>query len=78
MQDSNVPNNPLAASIDHSAVNFDADIYQASAMTLYWINTDPDSVFLGSIVRIWLSRAKLIQPFKRPLTTQSSAERQRI
>jgi hypothetical protein len=51
MQDSNVPKNPLAATIDHSAVNFNADIYQASATTLYWINTASDSVFLGSIVQ---------------------------
>jgi hypothetical protein len=45
----NTPANPLAATIDATAVNFDGDIFQASATTAYWINVDSTSMFVGSI-----------------------------
>ena len=44
--------NPLAAVINGTAVNFDADIFMASATTLYWINTDQTNfatLFVGSL-----------------------------
>ena len=43
------PNNPLNATINGASGPFDADIYQASATTLYWIEIDTTSVFLGPI-----------------------------
>lgn len=49
MSSANTPANPLAATIDSLTGSFDADIYQASATTLYWLNFDDDSVFLGPI-----------------------------
>jgi hypothetical protein len=43
--------NPLVGTLNTAAVtqNFNVDIYQASATTLYWIDWDSDSVFLGPI-----------------------------
>jgi hypothetical protein len=43
--------NPLVGTLDAATVtqNFNVDIYQASATTLYWIDWDTDSVFLGPI-----------------------------
>jgi hypothetical protein len=51
MSSANATPNPLDATIDAAAtpIAFDADIYQASATTLYWLNFDADSVFLGAI-----------------------------
>jgi hypothetical protein len=48
------PGNPLVATYNTGAttppsLSFDVDIYQASATTLYWLNWDDDSVFLGAI-----------------------------
>ncbi|MGA8270163.1 MAG: hypothetical protein WB919_01310 [Candidatus Sulfotelmatobacter sp.] len=45
------PGNPLVGVLNAAAVtqDFDADIYQASATTLYWLNFDTNSVFLGAI-----------------------------
>ena len=43
------PNNPLKETINGSSGPFDADIYQASATMLYWIEIDKLGVFLGSI-----------------------------
>ncbi|MGB8989322.1 MAG: hypothetical protein WCC37_22180 [Candidatus Sulfotelmatobacter sp.] len=45
--------NPLVGTLNAAATavtqNFNVDIYQASATTLYWIDWDTDSVFLGPI-----------------------------
>ena len=43
--------NPLVGTLNTAAVtqNFNVDIYQASATTLYWIDWDSESVFLGPI-----------------------------
>lgn len=43
------PNNPLAATINGGSGVLDADIYQASATTLYWIEFDTNGLFLGPI-----------------------------
>jgi hypothetical protein len=45
------PGNPLVGTLNAAAVTqpFNVDIYQASATTLYWIDWDTDSVFLGPI-----------------------------
>jgi hypothetical protein len=45
------PTNPLVGTLNAAATtqNFNVDIYQASATTLYWIDWDTDSVFLGPI-----------------------------
>ncbi|MFZ0299363.1 MAG: hypothetical protein WAM13_13520 [Candidatus Sulfotelmatobacter sp.] len=45
------PGNPLVGTLNGGATtqNFNVDIYQASATTLYWIDWDNDSVFLGPI-----------------------------
>jgi hypothetical protein len=45
------PGNPLVGTLNAGATtqNFNVDIYQASATTLYWINWDTESVFLGPI-----------------------------
>jgi hypothetical protein len=49
MSEGNSTPNPLDATIDGSSGYFDADIYQASATTLYWLNFDASSMFLGPI-----------------------------
>jgi hypothetical protein len=50
MSQDNVPANPLAATINAVGPGtFDADIYQASATTLYWLEWDDNGVFLGPI-----------------------------
>jgi hypothetical protein len=51
MSAANTTANPLAASLNAGATtqDFNVDIYQASASTLYWIDWDTDSVFLGSL-----------------------------
>ena len=46
---STASSNPLAATINSVSQPFQADIYQASATTLYWLNWDTTSVFLGPI-----------------------------
>ncbi len=45
------PGNPLVGTLNAGATtqNFNVDIYQASATTLYWLNWDDGSVFLGPI-----------------------------
>jgi hypothetical protein len=45
----NSPANPLAATIGGVSGSFDADIYQASGTTLYWLEVDGGGVFLGPI-----------------------------
>lgn len=53
MSSTNTPANPLNATFNTGTapppLSFDADIFQASATTLYWLNWDSDSVFLGPI-----------------------------
>jgi len=51
MSSTNATPNPLVGTLNAAAVtqNFDVDIFQASATTLYWLNWDADSVFLGPI-----------------------------
>lgn len=51
MSAANSTPNALTATINGGATTeaFDADIYQASATTLYWLNFDSASVFLGPI-----------------------------
>jgi hypothetical protein len=54
MSSANSTPNPLTATFNTGAtpapsLTFNVDIYQASATTLYWINWDTGSVFLGPI-----------------------------
>jgi hypothetical protein len=51
MSSANSTANPLVGTLNAAATtqNFNVDIYQASATTLYWIDWDTDSVFLGPI-----------------------------
>jgi hypothetical protein len=51
MSSANATPNPLVGTLNGGATtqNFNVDIYQASATTLYWIDWDTDSVFLGPI-----------------------------
>jgi len=49
MQSTNTTPNPLAATINTSEFDLNADIYQASGTTLYWLGTDSMAVFLGPI-----------------------------
>jgi hypothetical protein len=50
----NTPTNPLSATINFAVsgatFGLDADIYQASGTTLYWLEFDDSGVFLGPIV----------------------------
>jgi hypothetical protein len=51
MSAANTTANPLVGTLNGGAatLNFNADIYQASATTLYWIDWDTNGVFLGPI-----------------------------
>jgi hypothetical protein len=51
MSAANTTPNPLVGTLNAAAVtqNFNVDIFQASATTLYWIDWDTESVFLGPI-----------------------------
>jgi len=51
MSATNTTPNPLVATLNGGGTTqaFNVDIYQASATTLYWIDWDTDSVFLGPI-----------------------------
>jgi hypothetical protein len=49
MSKSNTTPNPFSATIGGATRIFDLSIYQASGAQLYWIETDKDGVFLGSI-----------------------------
>jgi hypothetical protein len=49
MSQGNPTANPLDAVINTNSGIFDADIYQASATTLYWLEFDDNGVFLGPI-----------------------------
>lgn len=49
MSSGNSPANPLSATIGGVSQPFDADIYQASGTTLYWLNWDVSSIFIGPI-----------------------------
>jgi hypothetical protein len=51
MSSTNTTPNPLVGTLNAAAVtqDFNVDIYQASGTTLYWIDWDSDSVFLGPI-----------------------------
>jgi hypothetical protein len=51
MSSANSTPNPLHATLNAAATTqaFDVDIYQASGTTLYWLNWDDESVFLGPI-----------------------------
>jgi hypothetical protein len=46
----NTTANPIEATINLVQFGMDADIYQASGTTLYWLEFDNDGVFLGPIV----------------------------
>ena len=51
MSSANTTPNPLNATLNSGATTlpFNVDIYQASGTTLYWLNWDDESVFLGPI-----------------------------
>lgn len=52
MSSTNSTANPLVGTLNAGAATetFDVDIYQASQTTLYWLNFDSESVFLGPIL----------------------------
>jgi hypothetical protein len=49
MSKSNTTPNPLSATIGATTRDFNLTIYQASGKQLYWIETDSNGVFLGSL-----------------------------
>ncbi|HEV2467752.1 MAG TPA: hypothetical protein VGS78_01055 [Candidatus Sulfotelmatobacter sp.] len=84
MLGSNGTPNPLNATIDGLSGSFDADIFQASATMLYWINVDATdtSVFLGTLqaqssvakARAAHGRTTRIQPQKKTTKTTFGAK----
>jgi hypothetical protein len=51
MSSANTTANPLVGTLNSGATtqDFNVDIYQASGTTLYWLDWDAESVFLGPI-----------------------------
>lgn len=74
--------NGLTGTIDGLSGSFNVDLFQASATTLYWINVDTSSVFLGTLqaqssvakARAAHRRATRIQPEKKTTKTTFGAK----
>jgi len=49
LSSSNPTPNPLRMTVAPTIVLFDTVVYQANGGQLFWLNVDPDSVFLGSL-----------------------------